>query len=66
MATFSTAEYGKADFVLLDQVSEEAFMKNLKLRYRKGKIYSYIGERAAAGLRRSFLAIGLGHLFTSR
>ena len=45
MATFSSAEYGKADFVLLDQLTEEAFMHNLKLRFQKGKIYSYIGGR---------------------
>lgn len=44
MANFISAEFGKADFVLLEQVSTEAFMENLKLRYKKGKIYSYIGE----------------------
>lgn len=44
MANFISAEYGKADFVLLEEVSTEAFMANLKLRYMKGKIYSYIGE----------------------
>lgn len=44
MATFSSAEYGKADFVLLDEVTEQAFMENLKLRFQKGKIYTYIGE----------------------
>lgn len=27
------AEYGKADFVLLDQVTMEDFMENLKLRW---------------------------------
>ena len=46
MATFSSAEYGKADFVLLDQLTEEAFMQNLKLRFQKGKIYTYIGKSA--------------------
>ncbi|XP_058534201.1 unconventional myosin-Ig isoform X3 [Ochotona princeps] len=37
-------EYGKADFVLLDQVTMEDFMKNLQLRFEKGRIYTYIGE----------------------
>ena len=44
MANFISSEFGKADFVLLEEVSAEAFMENLKLRYMKGKIYSYIGE----------------------
>ncbi|CAI8005806.1 Unconventional myosin-Id [Geodia barretti] len=44
MASFSSTEYGKTDFVLLDQLTEEAFMQNLKLRFKMGKIYSYIGE----------------------
>ena len=44
MANFITEEYGKADFVLLDELSIEAFMANLKLRFCKGKIYTYIGE----------------------
>uniref|UniRef100_A0A5F9CU45 Myosin motor domain-containing protein n=1 Tax=Oryctolagus cuniculus TaxID=9986 RepID=A0A5F9CU45_RABIT len=35
---------GKADFVLLDQVTMEDFMKNLQLRFEKGRIYTYIGE----------------------
>ncbi|XP_075413615.1 unconventional myosin-Ig isoform X2 [Tenrec ecaudatus] len=37
-------EYGKPDFVLLDQVTMEDFMANLKLRFEKGRIYTYIGE----------------------
>ncbi|XP_038184532.1 unconventional myosin-Ig isoform X5 [Arvicola amphibius] len=37
-------EYGKADFVLLDQLTMEDFMKNLQLRFEKGRIYTYIGE----------------------
>ncbi|XP_054427265.1 unconventional myosin-Ig [Pteronotus mesoamericanus] len=37
-------ECGKADFVLLDQVTMEDFMENLKLRFEKGRIYTYIGE----------------------
>lgn len=44
MANFISEEFGKADFVLLEEVSVESFMENLKLRYKKGKIYSYIGE----------------------
>lgn len=44
MATFSSPEYGKADFVLLDEITEDQFMQNLKLRFQKGKIYSYIGK----------------------
>ena len=44
MANFSTEEFGKADFVLLDDLTIEAFMTNLKLRFGKGKIYTYIGE----------------------
>lgn len=35
---------GHADFILMDEVSEEAFMTNLKLRYQSNKIYTYIGE----------------------
>uniref|UniRef100_A0A8C7Y2J5 Unconventional myosin-Id n=1 Tax=Oryzias sinensis TaxID=183150 RepID=A0A8C7Y2J5_9TELE len=44
MAEHESLEYGKADFVLLDSVSMEDFMANLKLRFEKGRIYSYIGE----------------------
>ncbi len=44
MANFISEEFGKADFVLLEDLSTAAFMDNLKLRYQKGKIYSYIGE----------------------
>ena len=43
MANFISAEFGKAGFVL-EEVTKEAFMENLKLRYIKGKVYSYIGE----------------------
>ncbi|KAK2506536.1 hypothetical protein MC885_014958 [Smutsia gigantea] len=35
---------GKPDFVLLDQVTMEDFMENLKLRFEKDHIYTYIGE----------------------
>ncbi|XP_027623084.1 unconventional myosin-Ig [Tupaia chinensis] len=37
-------EYGKPDFVLLDQVTMEDFMRNLQLRFEKNRIYTYIGE----------------------
>uniref|UniRef100_H0WG72 Myosin IG n=1 Tax=Otolemur garnettii TaxID=30611 RepID=H0WG72_OTOGA len=37
-------EYGKPDFVLLDQMTMEDFMRNLQLRFKKGRIYTYIGE----------------------
>ncbi|XP_074139161.1 unconventional myosin-Ig [Sminthopsis crassicaudata] len=37
-------EFGKPDFVLLDQVTMEDFMNNLKTRFEKGRIYTYIGE----------------------
>ncbi|XP_072510343.1 unconventional myosin-Ig [Notamacropus eugenii] len=37
-------EFGKPDFVLLDQVTMEDFMDNLKRRFEKGRIYTYIGE----------------------
>ena len=35
---------GRADAVLLDDISEGAFLENLKKRYEANKIYSYIGE----------------------
>ncbi|XP_037320611.2 unconventional myosin-Id [Pungitius pungitius] len=44
MAEHESLEYGKADFVLLDNVSMEEFMANLKLRFEMGRIYTYIGE----------------------
>ncbi|XP_052438647.1 unconventional myosin-Id-like [Carassius gibelio] len=44
MAEHESLEFGKADFVLLDNVSSEEFMGNLKLRFEKGRIYTYIGE----------------------
>uniref|UniRef100_A0A8C2I5M6 Unconventional myosin-Id n=1 Tax=Cyprinus carpio TaxID=7962 RepID=A0A8C2I5M6_CYPCA len=44
MAEHESLEFGKADFVLLDSVSLDEFMANLKLRFEKGRIYSYIGE----------------------
>ncbi|KAL8164684.1 UNVERIFIED_CONTAM: Unconventional myosin-Ig [Gekko kuhli] len=44
MAEQESLEFGKADFVLMDQVTMEDFMENLKLRFEKGRIYTYIGE----------------------
>ncbi len=44
MAHLEKAKYGKGDFVLLDALSMDAFMENLKTRYSYEKIYSYIGE----------------------
>eukprot|EP00731_Ephydatia_muelleri_P007152 Em0003g1400a len=37
-------EFGHIDFILLDEINEKAFMANLKRRFEKGKIYTYIGE----------------------
>ncbi|XP_046369671.2 unconventional myosin-Id-like [Haliotis rufescens] len=37
-------EYGIGDFVLLRDLTLDAFMENLKHRFEKGKIYTYIGE----------------------
>uniref|UniRef100_A0A8C8SS06 Myosin IG n=1 Tax=Pelusios castaneus TaxID=367368 RepID=A0A8C8SS06_9SAUR len=44
MAEQESLEFGKADFVLLDQVTMEHFMENLKQRFEMGRIYTYIGE----------------------
>ncbi|XP_066440730.1 unconventional myosin-Ig-like [Eleutherodactylus coqui] len=44
MAEQESLEFGKADFVLLDNVTMEDFMANLKLRFECGRIYTYIGE----------------------
>jgi myosin I len=44
MSAFEGPEYGVGDFVLLDDINLTSFMKNLKLRYEKNKIYTYIGE----------------------
>ncbi|XP_072269534.1 unconventional myosin-Ig-like [Pyxicephalus adspersus] len=44
MAEQESLEFGKADFVLLDNVTMEEFMANLKLRFERGRIYTYIGE----------------------
>ena len=48
MAHLDGKEHGKGDFVLLDEISMEAFMENLKERYNHEKIYTYIGEVVVA------------------
>ncbi|CAF1230175.1 unnamed protein product [Adineta steineri] len=37
-------DLGVGDFVLLSELTMDAFIKNLKLRFEKGRIYTYIGE----------------------
>ncbi|XP_053324035.1 unconventional myosin-Ig isoform X2 [Spea bombifrons] len=44
MAERESLEFGKADFVLLDHVTMEDFMENLRFRFERGRIYTYIGE----------------------
>ena len=44
MTCFEGSEYGKGDFVLLDQITMDEFMSNLRLRFEQDKIYTYIGE----------------------
>ncbi|XP_069501926.1 unconventional myosin-Ig [Ambystoma mexicanum] len=44
MAEQESLEFGKADFVLLDRVTMDDFLANLRLRFEKGRIYTYIGE----------------------
>ncbi|XP_053569259.1 unconventional myosin-Id-like [Bombina bombina] len=44
MAEQEGLQYGKADFVLMDNVTLPEFMENLKLRFEKGRIYTFIGE----------------------
>eukprot|EP01137_Pigoraptor_chileana_P033118 Opistho-2@23554 len=41
---FGSKADGVGDFVLMDSINEEAFMKNLELRFSKDHIYTYIGE----------------------
>ncbi|GFO41945.1 unconventional myosin-id-like [Plakobranchus ocellatus] len=38
------SEFGIGDFVLLHELSLAAFMDNLRHRFEKGRIYTYIGE----------------------
>uniref|UniRef100_UPI00398E5C28 unconventional myosin-Id-like n=1 Tax=Pristiophorus japonicus TaxID=55135 RepID=UPI00398E5C28 len=44
MAEQESLEFGKADFVLLDSLTIEEFLANLKMRFDKNRIYTYIGE----------------------
>ncbi|XP_037549432.1 unconventional myosin-Ig [Nematolebias whitei] len=44
MAELEGLEFGKSDFVLLDEVTMEQFMENLRMRFEMGRIYTYIGE----------------------
>ncbi|KAM8810443.1 unconventional myosin-Ig [Eudromia elegans] len=48
MAEQESPEFGLADFVLLDEVTMEHFMENLRLRFFRGRIYTYIGEVVVA------------------
>ncbi|KAM6134371.1 unconventional myosin-Ig [Pterocles gutturalis] len=48
MAELEGPEPGKADFVLLDEVTMEQFLENLRLRFSQGHIYTYIGEVVVA------------------
>ncbi|KAG8446971.1 hypothetical protein GDO86_014423 [Hymenochirus boettgeri] len=44
MAEQEGLQFGKADFVLMDSVTIQEFMENLKVRFEKGRIYTFIGE----------------------
>uniref|UniRef100_A0AAY5ETL6 Myosin motor domain-containing protein n=1 Tax=Electrophorus electricus TaxID=8005 RepID=A0AAY5ETL6_ELEEL len=44
MAELEGLHFGKSDFVLLDEVTMEQFLENLKLRFEEGRIYTFIGE----------------------
>uniref|UniRef100_A0A8B9N1U2 Myosin IG n=1 Tax=Accipiter nisus TaxID=211598 RepID=A0A8B9N1U2_9AVES len=48
MAELEGPEFGKADFVLLDEVTMEQFLENLRRRFLQGRIYTYIGEVVVA------------------
>lgn len=37
-------EVGRGDFVLLDEISPQSFIHNLRIRFNAGKFYTYIGE----------------------
>lgn len=37
-------EIGRGDFVLLDEISTDSFIHNLRIRFNGGKFYTYIGE----------------------
>jgi myosin-1 len=44
MSAFEGSEFGVGDFVLLENIQIDDFLKNLKLRFEKNRIYTYIGE----------------------
>ncbi|CAF1179599.1 unnamed protein product [Adineta ricciae] len=37
-------DMGVGDFVLLSEITMDAFVRNLRIRFEKGRIYTYIGE----------------------
>ncbi|CAM4793576.1 unnamed protein product [Rotaria magnacalcarata] len=37
-------DQGVGDFVLLPEITMDGFVENLKLRFEKGRVYTYIGE----------------------
>ncbi|KAL1425527.1 hypothetical protein MTO96_019130 [Rhipicephalus appendiculatus] len=37
-------DVGIGDFVLLENITTDAFLDNLKVRYNAGRVYTYIGE----------------------
>jgi len=41
-------EIGRGDFVLLDEISIQSFIHNLRIRFNGGKFYTYIGEVCVA------------------
>ncbi len=43
MTAFEGPQFGVGDFVLMENITIENFMSNLKLRYGKSKMYTYIG-----------------------
>ncbi|NXO01409.1 MYO1G protein, partial [Rhinopomastus cyanomelas] len=50
MAELEGPELGKSDFVLLDEVTMEQFLENLRLRFSAGHIYTYIGDEVVVAL----------------
>ncbi|UJR15523.1 hypothetical protein I4U23_002463 [Adineta vaga] len=41
---YEGTDLGVGDFVLLSDINMETFAENLKIRFEKGRIYTYIGE----------------------
>eukprot|EP00117_Sycon_ciliatum_P028985 scpid88009/ scgid23182/ Unconventional myosin-Id len=44
MAVLEAAEFGHSDFIMMEDLTENAFIENLKLRFSKDRIYTNIGE----------------------